>query len=259
MDFSQAREVRLRPGQPVSAVFPWGTWMGSHRLTAAEVSQAAQALSGYALAAHQAELAAGFLPLEGGHRLGVCGIMGKEGIREICSLCVRFAHEIPGVGSGVFPQIQGKNTLIIGPPGAGKTTLLRDLIRLSALSGLSMGVADERGEIAACHQGAPQLDVGPSTDVVTGLKKSVAIPLLIRSMSPRMIATDELGAPGDAEAILEAARCGVGVLCTLHGASVQDGLRRGVKPLMNAGVFDAILLLRGPGQAPQIIMEKNGR
>ena len=63
----------------------------------------------------------------------------------------------------------------------------------------------------------------------------------------------------DAEAILEAARCGVGVLCTLHGASVQDGLRRGVKPLMNAGVFDAILLLRGPGQAPQIIMEKYGR
>jgi len=33
--------------------------------------------------------------------------------------------------------------------------------------GLKIGVVDERSEIAACHRGVPQNDLGPRVDVLT--------------------------------------------------------------------------------------------
>ena len=116
-DLSRAREVRLRPGQPLQALLPGGVWQGVHPLTTSEILQAAQALSGYALAARTQELRQGFIPLAGGHRLGVCGRMGPGGMTEISSLCVRMAHEIRGVGAAIFPQVRNRSTLIAGPPG----------------------------------------------------------------------------------------------------------------------------------------------
>ena len=245
----EAWEVRLRPGQPVTALGPGGVWRGSHTLTAEEVTQAAQALTGHSLAARRAELEQGFVPLPGGHRLGVCGGWGGE----ISSLCVRMVHEIKGAASPVFSRVRGRSALIVGPPGAGKTTLLRDLIRLYSQSGLPVGVADERGEIAACWGGAPQLDVGPLTDVVTGMEKDKALLLLIRSMGPRIVAADEIGGERDAAALSEALRCGVTVLAAAHGSSLEDvQKRRGMAALLGPGGFGAWVGLSAPGEAPRV-------
>lgn len=248
VDLDEAREIRLRPGQPLQAVFPWGLWQGKRPLDPAQISLAAQALSGHALAARSGELARGFLPLPGGHRLGVAGIMGENGLREITSLCLRIAHEAPGCGEEIFPRIRGFHSLLIGPPGSGKTTLLRDLIRLYALSGFQVGVADERGEIAACQGGVPGLDVGPMTDVITGMEKEKAVPLLIRTLSPQVIAVDELGDPRDAGAILEAIRCGALVLATVHGTSKNSVSRRPGMEALFRGAFEKTVLLTGVGQ-----------
>ena len=242
-DLSLAREVRLRPGQPVEARLPQGEWRGTTILGPGEITQAAQVLSGFGLAARQKELQAGFLPLSGGHRLGVAGIMDEQGLREITSLCVRLCHALPGVGDGVFPGIRGRHTLIIGPPGSGKTTLLRDLIRLYGESGMQVGACDERGEIAACYGGAPQLPVGPRCDVVTGMEKSRALPLLIRALAPDVLAVDEIGGARDARALADAIRCGAVLLATAHGTG-PDALRRpGLQEA--AGLFERIVTLDG--------------
>ena len=251
---ARAREVRLRPGQPVTACLPEGVWQGAHILTPEEVARAAQALSGHALAARQRELAAGFLPLAGGHRLGVCGVMGEKGLLEISSLCLRMARQVRGAGGDVFPRIRGKNTLILGAPGAGKTTLLRDIARLYSRSGVQVGIADDRGEIAACREGTPQLDVGPMTDVVTGMDKARGLMLLIRAMAPQVIITDELGTPRDGQAVLEAIHCGVTVVATAHGRSLPAlRKRRGMAELWAQGAFERFVLLAGPGAPPRVL------
>ena len=260
VDFSQAREVRLRPGYPAAVLLRKEVWRGEHALRPEEVAQAAQALSGWSLAARQKELANGFLPLPGGHRLGVCGVMGEGGMLEITSLCVRLAHEIKGAAEKVFPGVRGRSALILGPPGSGKTTLLRDLIRLYSESGMNVGVADERGEIAACRDGQAQLDVGEMTDVITLMEKPRALRLLVRSMAPQVLAADEIGGCEDMEALLDARRCGVIVLATAHSGSLAEAReRKGMDGLLAPGAFDCAVVLEGPGLPPKIVSLEEAR
>ena len=117
-----------------------------------------------------------------------------------------------------------------------------------------MGVADERHEIAACRRGVPTLDLGPRADVLDGCPKAAAIGQLLRAMGPDVLITDELGGEGDAEAISDAARCGVAVIATAHGAGIEALYRRNrLKSIIEAGVFDRIAVLGNrPGQISEI-------
>ena len=87
------------------------------------------------------------------------------GMKYISCINVRLAHEIQGCADKVMSYIRTEkwvaNTLIISPPRCGKTTLLRDIIRQLSngwanTPGLTVGVVDERSELAGCYQGIPQ-------------------------------------------------------------------------------------------------------
>ena len=93
----------------------------------------------------------------------------------------------------------------------GKTTVLRDLVRRIStgiekieFKGINVGIADERGEIAAMYKGVPQNDVGIRTDVLDNIPKAIGMTMLIRSMSPKVIVADEIGNNDDIVAIREA-------------------------------------------------------
>ena len=153
---------------------------------------------------------------------------GKDGItkfQHITSFNFRIAREIRNAANKIIPYvIKGSriyHTLILSPPQMGKTTLIRDLARqlsngFPGFSGVKVGIVDERSEIAGCYQGIPQNDVGVRTDILDGCPKATGIIMLIRSMSPNVIITDEIGKPKDVMAIEDALNAGITIITTAH-------------------------------------------
>ena len=259
-----AVEMRLRAGQRlVWTRMGGGSVERGERLTREALERCVDALAEHSLYAMEDQLARGYFTLKGGCRAGVCGryVTGPGGgvcAREIGSVCVRIAREVKGAADGIMKWARkGKSFLILSAPGMGKTTMLRDAARQMSLMGERVAVADERGEIAACEMGVPALDVGPNTDVMDGCGKETAIPMLIRCMGARWVATDELGGEGDAAAVWEAARCGARVAATAHAGSLDEALgRRGVGELIRGGAFDVVFLLKGPGREAEAVYER---
>ena len=86
--------------------------------------------------------------------------------------------------------------------------MLRDIIRNISngineihFKGMTCGLVDERGEIAAMYKGTPQNDIGMRTDVIENISKAKGMKMLIRSMAPEVIACDEIGSKEDVQAI----------------------------------------------------------
>lgn len=194
-------------------------------------------LSRNSMYAYQNEMQQGFFTFQGGHRIGICGKVISEqgkikGVTGICYVNIRIARECPGCAKDLIPFLHDSerrylSTLIFSVPGAGKTTLLRDCIRLLSNGcgpywGKKISVVDERGEIAGCFRGVPQKDIGMRSDILDGGKKSEAMLFLLRSMSPEIIAMDELGGPEDYEALRQMVYSGCSVLATVHASCIDE-------------------------------------
>ncbi|MFR4239877.1 MAG: stage III sporulation protein AA, partial [Butyricicoccus sp.] len=143
-----------------------------------------------------------------------------------------------------------QSALLLSPPGYGKTTLLREWVRYFSDRGFTAAIADERSEIAALADGVPQLAVGRCTDVMEGCSKWQAAVMLLKTMSPALLALDEITAPEDAKAVSLCTHCGTAVIACAHAAGLDDLRQRPIyRELLALGAFhQAVIIEKQDGQ-----------
>lgn len=254
----RAEELRLRCGWPMAAVFPEGEVpLGGRKIVTQDLELLLEIASRASVHAVLSQLREGYLTIEGGHRLGLCGTAVLENgqmrnLRSLSSVSIRIARQHPGAAlpllSGLMEGGRLCSTLIAAPPGMGKTTLLRDLVRcISDGDGtppLRVGLADERGEVAALYGGVPQLRVGRRTDVIEGCPKAQGAMLLLRAMNPQVLAMDEITAPEDVAALLTAAGCGAVLLATAHGEGDELTRRPLYRRMLEERIFQRVVSIQ---------------
>ncbi len=198
--------------------------------------------------AYEEELAKGYITIEGGHRVGICGRAvldrGRVNlIKDISSVNIRCSREIIGIAEPLRSDITDRNVLVISPPGCGKTTLLRDITRLLSSSGRQVSVCDERSEIAGTYLGQSAYDLGPRTDILDGCPKAEGMMMLIRSMGPDVIVTDEIGRTEDAAAIEAAVCAGINIVASIHGSSYEEAAASRIGDMIKNSIFSRLIFL----------------
>ncbi len=230
-------------------------------VTKEDIEQTFQLICKYSIHSFLEDIKKGFITLRGGHRVGLGGkvILEEESIKNmkhLSSLNIRIAREILNCSKKIIqyiikPPRDIYNTLIISPPQCGKTTLLRDVIRnISSgmkeynFEGLKIAVIDERNEIGGSYLGVPQMNVGTRTDIVESCPKDLGIMMVLRSMSPNLIVTDEIGSSKEIKALYTALNGGVGLITSVHGYGIEDiQNRKELNQLLDKELFKRVIVL----------------
>ncbi|MBE7055923.1 MAG: stage III sporulation protein AA [Ruminococcaceae bacterium] len=255
--FNNLLEIRIRCANPIQLKTSTENIFLAHKPQSTEIDRIVTSLCSNSVYAYEKSIKDGFVTIKGGHRVGLAGrYVTDKGILTIGSINIRVAGEIKGSCKCVLPEIMKPdgdvyNSLIVSPPGCGKTTLLRDIARVLSYQNISVGIVDERSEVAACFMGVPCNDLGPCCDVYDACPKDIGIYMMLRAMSPYVIVTDEVGNEKDVIALKQAVTAGVRLIATCHGASEKDVLEKGLK-----GIFQRIVILssgKGPGTVERVI------
>lgn len=265
-----AQEIRLRINRPLSLVIKGESLFVSRGgracrelppdpflLRREALEECFLRLCSYSVHSHEEELRRGYITTKNGDRAGLCAsaVRGKDGTltyRDISSINLRVSREVIGVSKGMLRLVDPlKGILIAGMPSSGKTTLLRDAIRTVA-SGetgriLKVAVADERYELSATCQGIPLYDLGLCSDVICGQNKSEAIEQAVRTLSPDIIACDEIGSEDEIRQLDAGLCCGAAFFATVHSGGLKDLFKSNrIRRLMDTGAFGYIVLLDSP-------------
>lgn len=254
---SGVAEIRIRAGRPAVCVLVSGKMNAcSEPFSAREISDVFAEICRYSVYSFENDIAQGFVTLNGGHRVGICGTCvyknGRiETIRDISGLNIRIAHEVKGCAEPLSEMVfsdKPRSLLLGGAAMSGKTTVLRDLARKLSEK-YRVSVIDSRGEISAPIKGAPSFDIGLNTDALCGCGKTDGILMALRTLSPEIIICDEIG--DDEKAIEQCAYCGAKIIASAHAGDFGElssrPSTRGILPY-----FDCAAIVKNRGTISDI-------
>lgn len=256
MAFSSARgdvsgsvtEIRLHSGRPTSLTVDGLSvtdFYGERdECTDTDMSSTLARLTEDSVHTYGDTLREGFISLDGGYRVGVCGSANTsdgriKGLYSVGSISVRIPRAIAGKDGEALDVILRdgliSSALFYSPPGVGKTTLIRSLA-----SSLSRGdrarrisVVDTRREIYMREMFSDSI-----ADFFEGYPRAAGIEIATRTQNPEAIICDEIGNEDEVRAVLSAQNAGVPLIATAHGKDVSELYRRpNVRAMLDAGVF----------------------
>ncbi len=241
-------EIRLRTNAPLSVSFGGKNITqfecGMVTCTVDEIAETLQKLCEDSVHTYSETLKEGYVVLDGGYRIGVCGRAGMErdsirSIYGITSLSIRIPHPITGVSCEILPLLlQGgniKSALFYAMPNVGKTTLIRDIAAT-----ISRGVCARRASLIDTRGEIYMRSVFEESivDVLHGYPRAKGIEIATRTLSPEVIFCDEIGSSEEAKAILSAENSGVPLIATAHAGSLKELLMRpNIRMLYDGNVF----------------------
>ena len=236
-------EIRFHKGRYITVTARQKSFVCNVLVGEREIQEIFTRMCGGSLYAHEQTIREGYIPLEGGIRVGVCGSAACEGgkvigVHNITGLMIRIPHavavETQSLLHSFFSENRHHGMLIYSPPGVGKTTLLRAIAKDAASRyARHTVIVDTRGELNV-ELNDPSLNL----DVMSGYPRDVGIEIAVRTLGAQLIICDEIGSLKDAQAILGAANCGVPLIASAHAASLDELLERpAIKILHHAHVF----------------------
>ena len=253
-------EIRLRIGRCSSVLFLGERVNLLSSLNSEDIARMVDVLTEGAFYAHQSTLLSGYMTIDGGVRVGIsarASYNGEElvGISEVSSLVFRIPSQKCEVGEELYRAFCNtvSGMLIYSPPGIGKTSALRELVRIigSGKDGENVVVVDERLEFI------PEDYEKSSVDILRGYKKTDGMEIALRTLSPDVIAVDEIGSLREAELMRAFTSGGVRIIATAHADSLSGlFLRRNIEPFISSGVFDTFVGLSSLGGKRRIFVTK---
>lgn len=244
LKFNYLYEIRLRIDRPITINYSNKFYfLGIEGLTTDEnnaiicsknlLESVILKASNYSIYSVNEDIKKGFITLNGGIRLGICGeIVTENGyiktMKDFSSINLRFPHEVRNCSLNILNYLidngQVLNTLVISSPCGGKTTFIRDICYQLGKRDFALNVLilDERNEISASIKGVPTMDVGKFSDILVYSNKKIGFENGIRSMSPNLIVADELGNREDIESIIYASNSGINLLASAHAKNIEE-------------------------------------
>lgn len=231
-------EIRIRRDGLSTLLINGETIRLSVRVGRGEIEEVVKKILGGALYAHRDSISQGYVSLEYGIRVGVCGRAAYDGgrlvgVSDVTSLVFRIPTGRCAFGTelyGVFLRGIGSGLLIYSLPGVGKTTALRSLAR-SAGKDRRVAVVDERCEFLLSEYFDRQVDI------LRGYHRKEGIEIATRTLSPDVIVVDELSG-GEAIEVSEVVRCGIPIVATAHASSVEEiRAKPSLRSLIECGAF----------------------
>ncbi len=238
-------EIRIRSNRRASLTYDNKNIMLDTVIKSEEMHSIVLSLCGQSIYAYKDSISRGYISINDGFRIGICGSASCENgkinaVYNVTSLVIRIPHQSEFCGDFLCEHLKSKryksSCLIFSPSGVGKTTVLRSVaFKISSGSTpLRVCVVDSREELGAFLSGS-----GLCIDVLKGYPKEKGIEIAARTLNAQLIICDEIFGEAEALALSGAVNCGIPILCSAHAGTVHELISRpGIDLLHKMKVFD---------------------